>query len=81
MQHDTSPHKPRIEGRLRDAKTAALAHCYSRVFFVELSPTSARSQCKLLLDDAFRYSGGVGETCMDDNSFACDFFSFVENRF
>jgi transposase len=68
MQHDTSPHKPRIGGQVRDAQTASLALCYCRVFFFELSPTFTRFQCKVFLDDAFHYTEGVCETCMIDNT-------------
>jgi transposase len=68
MQHDTSPHKARIDGCLRDAQTASLAFCYSRVFFFQLSPTFTRFQCKVFLDDAFHYTEGVCETCMIDNT-------------
>jgi transposase len=68
MQHDTSPHKAKIDGQLRDVQTASLVFCYSRMLFFQFSPTFTRFDCKVFLTDAFQYMQGVCETCMIDNT-------------
>lgn len=68
MQHDTSPHKARIDGQLRDVQTASLVFCYSRMLFFQFSPTFTRFDCKVFLSDAFQYTQGVCETCIIDNT-------------
>ena len=68
MQHDTSPHKAKIDGKLHDVQTASLVFCYSRMLFFQFSPTFTRFNCKVFLTDAFQYKQGVCETCMIDNT-------------
>jgi transposase len=68
MQHDTSPHKVHIGGRLRDAHTASLVLCYSRILFFQFYPQFRRFECKLFLTEAFRYMDGVCGICMIDNT-------------
>jgi len=68
MQHDTSPHPAHIGGRERKVQIAGLALHYSRLSFIQLYPRFTRFECKLFLDDAIDYVGGVCENCMIDNT-------------
>jgi len=68
MQHDTSPHPADIGGRERKVQIAGLALGYSRLSFIQLYPRFTRFECKVFLDDAIDYVGGVCETCMVDNT-------------
>lgn len=68
MQHDTSPHKAPIGGRLCPAQTASIVLCYSRMLFFQLYPRFRRFECKLVLDDAAGYFKGVAGRCMIDNT-------------
>ncbi len=68
MQHDTSPHKINMGGRVRLVQTASLVFCYSRMLFFQFSPSFTRFDCKVFLSDAFTYMQGVCQTCMIDNT-------------
>ncbi|MBN1611357.1 MAG: IS21 family transposase [Polyangiaceae bacterium] len=68
MQHDTSPHVAHIGGRERPVQIAGLALAYSRLAFVQLFPNFTRFECKVFLDDALDYVGGVCPVCMIDNT-------------
>lgn len=68
MQHDTSPHKPKIGGSLCEAQTASLVLCYSRMFFFQLYPSFTRFECKVFLTDAFAYFDGLAARCEIDNT-------------
>ena len=68
MQHDTSPHVAHIGGRERSVQIAGLALAYSRLAFIQLYPRFTRFECKVFLDDALDYIGGVCSVCMIDNT-------------
>lgn len=68
MQHDTSPHRAFIGGKLTAVQTASLVLCYSRMLFFQHYPTFNRFYAKLFLTDAFVYIDGVCEHCMIDNT-------------
>lgn len=68
MQHDTSPHKPKIDGQLRLAQTASHVFCYSRMLFFQFYPTFTRFDCKVFLTDALQYTRGACGICMIDNT-------------
>jgi transposase len=68
MQHDTSPHDAKIDGRLVRVQTASLVLCYSRMIFIRCFLSFTRFACKLFLDEAIRYFGGAAATCMIDNT-------------
>src|SRR5690606_2861383 len=68
MQHDTSPPRAHVGGRERPVQIAGLALGHSRLSFVQLYPKFTRFECKLFLDDALDYIGGVCEICMVDNT-------------
>jgi transposase len=68
MQHDTSPHTVEVSGRKYKAQTASAVLCYSRMLFFQINPTFQRFDCKVFLTDALRYTGGVVERVMIDNT-------------
>ncbi|MGC4118755.1 MAG: hypothetical protein QM765_30185 [Myxococcales bacterium] len=68
MQHDTSPHRPRIGGKPREAQVASLVLCYSRMLFFQYYPRFTRFECKLFLSEAFGYFEGLAGRCMIDNT-------------
>ena len=68
MQHDTSPHTVEVGGRKYKAQTASAVLCYSRILFFQINPTFQRFDCKVFLTDALRYTGGVVERVMIDNT-------------
>ena len=68
MQHDTSEHWPKIGGKEREAQTASLVLCYSRMFFFQFYPQFTRFECKVFLTDAFQYFEGLAGRCMIDNT-------------
>jgi transposase len=68
MQHDTSPHTAHIGGRERSVQIAGLALAYSRLSCIQLYPQFTRFECKVFLDDALDYVGGVCSVCMIDNT-------------
>ena len=68
MQHDTSPHTAHIGGAEQRVQIAGLVLCFSRLTFIQLYPRFTRFECKVFLDDAFDYVGGVCEHCMIDNT-------------
>jgi len=68
MQHDTSPHEPKIGGVKRKAQTASLVLCFSRMLFFQLYPRFTRFECKVFLTEAFEYFAGLAARCMIDNT-------------
>ena len=68
MQHDTSPHDAKLDGRMRRMQTASVVLCYSRMIFMQHYPRFDRFTCKLFLTDAVRYFGGACGVCMIDNT-------------
>jgi transposase len=68
MQHDTSPHPVEIAGQIRNAQLTGLVLGFSALSFLQLYPRFTRFECKIFLDDAIDYVGGVCEECMVDNT-------------
>ena len=68
MQHDTSPHKVTVAGKVRLVQCASLVLCYSRMVFAQVYPTYDRFQTKVFLTDALLSFGGSAGRCMLDNS-------------
>lgn len=68
MQHDTSPHRVRVDGKKRLSQTASLVLCYSRMLFFQIYPRFTRFECKIFLSDALAFFGGACESCMIDNT-------------
>lgn len=68
MQHDTSPHRARIDSVDQRVETASLVLCYSRMLFFQAYPAFTRFYGKVFLTDALEYLGGAAATCMIDNT-------------
>ena len=68
MQHDTSPHRVKIGGAVRQVQCASLVLCFSRVLFMQYYPTFDRFWCKVFLTEALQYFGGACARCMIDNT-------------
>lgn len=68
MQHDTSPHVVKIDGKMRKLQCAALVLCWSRVLYAQCYPTFNRFFCRLFLDEAVQYFGGAAGRCIVDNT-------------
>lgn len=67
-QHDTSPHKVEMAGRLRPVQTASAVPCYSHMLFFQFYPTFQRFDCKVFLTDALQYFDGCFKVMMIDNT-------------
>ena len=68
IQHDTSPHRVMLGGRLRKVETASAVLCYSRMLFFQCYPTFSRFECKVFLTEALQYFQGATERVMIDNT-------------
>jgi transposase len=68
MQHDTSPHRASIAGKMHKVQTASLVLCHSRLMYAQCYPTFTRFDCKRFLAKAIAYVGGVCKVCMIDNT-------------
>jgi len=68
MQHDTSPHKVTIGGKVCLAQSASLVLCHSRMVFMSYYPTFDRFWAKVFLTEAFRFFGGTCKRCEIDNT-------------
>ncbi len=68
MQHDTSPHRVSIGGKIVTAQCAALVLAYSRRLFIQYFPRYARLETKAFLLDALHFMGGSCPRCVIDNS-------------
>jgi hypothetical protein len=68
MQHDTSPHKAEIGGKVRRFETASAVLCYSRMTFFQCYPRFRRFECKIFLTEALRYFQGSPQETMVDNT-------------
>ena len=67
-QHDTSPHRVPIDGRMVTAQCASLVLAYSRLLFVQYFPRFARFEAKHFLLEAARFIDGTASACIIDNS-------------
>lgn len=68
MQHDTSPHRVMIAGKLRSVQTASAVLCHSRMQFLQCYPRFRRFECKSFLTEALKFFDGATETVMIDNT-------------
>jgi transposase len=68
LQHDTSPHKVMIAGKVHLVQTASAVLCYSRVLFFQHYATFQRFDCKVFLTEALRYAGGATQRVLIDNT-------------
>ena len=67
-QHDTSPHKVKMAGRLRPVQTASAVPCYSHMLFFQCYPTFQRFDCKVFLTETAQYFDGCCKVVMVDNT-------------
>jgi primosomal protein N' len=68
MQHDTSPHDVKINGRITRLQCASLVMCFSRRRFIQCYLRWTRFHVKVFLTAALRFLGASAEQCMLDNS-------------
>jgi hypothetical protein len=68
MQHDTSPHRVSMGGRIVTAQCAGLVLAYSRRLFIQYYPRFTRFEAKAFLLEAVRFMGGSCPVCVIDNS-------------
>lgn len=68
LQHDTSPHRATIAGKIRKVQTAGAVLCHSRMRFIQCYPSFTRFECKVFLTAALRYFQGAPKTVMIDNT-------------
>jgi transposase len=68
IQHDTSPHRAMIAGKVRKIQTAGAVLCHSRMRLAQCYPRFTRFECKVFLTEALKYFDGSPETMMIDNT-------------
>lgn len=68
MQHDTSPHRFTLGGKLITAQCASLILAYCRMLFFQYYPAFTRFEAKVFLSEAFRFFDGVCPRCTVDNT-------------
>jgi hypothetical protein len=68
MQHDTSPHRLEVGGKIVLGQTADLVLAYCRVHYMQIYPQFNRLVCKIFLQEGVQYFGGAAEQCMVDNT-------------
>lgn len=68
MQHDTSPHRLQVAGKLITAQCAGLTLAYSRRLFMQYYPCFTRFEAKDFLVRAAHFMDGVGARCVIDNT-------------
>jgi hypothetical protein len=68
MQHDTSPHRVRLGGKMIKAQCAALVFAFSRKIFFQYYPRFTRFEAKSFLLAALQYMGGSCKRCVIDNT-------------
>jgi len=68
MQHDTSPHRVTIGGRMVTAQCASLVLACSRRLFAQYYPTFTRFEAKHFLLEAARFMDGAAKVCIIDNT-------------
>ena len=68
MQHDTSPHKPRIAGVKVAVECASLVLGYSRALYFQCYRRWSRLEARAFITQAIAYFGGAAGRCIVDNS-------------
>ena len=68
LQHDTSPHKVHMGGKLKPVQTASAVLCYSHMLFFQFYPRFRRFECRIFLTEALSYFGGSPGIVMIDNT-------------
>lgn len=68
MQHDTSPHKVMLGGKIVKAECASLILGFSRKLFFQYYPRFTRFEAKAFLLAALKYMDGSCQRCVIDNT-------------
>lgn len=69
MQHDTSPHRVKVGGKMMLLQCASVVLCFSRMLFAQVYPTFNRFYCKVFLTEAIKdFFRGAARWCMVDNT-------------
>ena len=68
MQHDTSPHRVTLGGKVVKTQCASLVLAYSRLLFVQYYPRFTRFEAKAFLSEALRFFDGACPRCVIDNT-------------
>jgi transposase len=68
MQHDTSPHRLTLGGKVLTAQCASLVLAYSRLLFVQYYPRFTRFEAKAFLTAALQFFDGAARRCVIDNT-------------
>ena len=67
-QHDTSPHRVSIAGKMLKAQCASLVLANCRLLFFQYYPRFTRFEAKIFLTAALSYLDAVPEICVIDNT-------------
>jgi hypothetical protein len=67
-QHDTSPHRVSIAGKMVKAQCASLVLANCRLLFFQYYPRFTRFEAKIFLTAALSYLDAVPEICVIDNT-------------
>ena len=67
-QHDTSPHRVNIAGKIVNAQCAAFVLACSRLLYIQYYPRFTRFEAKVFLNQALEYCDGVPQKCVVDNT-------------
>lgn len=68
MQHDTSPHRLVLAGKVAKTQCASLVLAYSRLLFVQYYPRFTRFEAKAFLTAALQFFDGAARRCVIDNT-------------
>lgn len=68
MQHDTSPHKVSLGGKIIKSQCASLIFGFSRKLFFQYYPRFTRFEVRAFLLSALKYMGGSCQRCVIDNT-------------
>jgi len=68
LQHDTSPHRTKIGGKVRLVQSAVGVLAFSHMIYFQAFPRFRRFECKIFLDRTARYFQGMPSVVMIDNT-------------
>lgn len=68
LQHDTSPHRLRLGGKMVTAQCASLTLGYCKKLFIQYYPNFTRFEARVFLTEALIYMGGSCARCIIDNT-------------
>jgi transposase len=68
MQHDTSPHRVTLGGKVVKTQCASLVLAYSRMLFIAYYPRFTRFEAKAFLTAALQFFDGACPRCVIDNT-------------